>query len=96
MPPNDILNNRRKFYDLKAEDTETIDKWFERIFNHIDNCNFAKEAEYILTDRYVCELDTKERDNIHEGDLNWSIKCLFVSTTKKTRNSFNLVKFRVS
>lgn len=82
IPPQNILNNHRKFYNLKAENAVVTGQWFERVFDHINDCDFPKGLEYILTDKFVCELSTEERENIDEGDLNWSIKCLLVSEEK--------------
>lgn len=78
IPPNNISDNRRKFYDLKADN----DEWISRLFDHIYDCDYPKGGEYILTDKYMCELKPEERDTVCEADLNWSTKFLFVSIKK--------------
>lgn len=84
IPSNNILENRRQFYDL-TKNAETREEWFERIFCRINDCGFPRGKEYILTDRFICELNTQELDQICQEDLNWSIKCLLVSVKKKNQ-----------
>lgn len=83
IPTNDILDNRREFYGLKRKAGETIEKWLNRVYSHIEECDFPKSVEYILTDKFICELNATERELIRKADINWSVKCEFVSIVKK-------------
>lgn len=78
IPSNNILDNRREFYNL-TKNVETKEKWLERVSGHIDDCDFSKKREYILADRFICELNTEEQDHIRTAGFNWSKKCPLVS-----------------
>lgn len=85
IPSDEVLENRREFYGLAREVGETIEKWLYRVFSHIDGCDFPKSVEYILTDKFVCELETDERQFLRKAAPNWSMMCKVVS--------FNTMKF---
>lgn len=87
IPSDEVLENRREFYGLTREMGETTEKWLYRVFSHIDNCDFPESVEYILTDKFVCELVTDEREFLRKANPNWSMKCKIVS--------FNTIKFNV-
>lgn len=85
IPTNNIIvGNRRKFYGLKKQNAETIEEWLERVFRHIDDCDFPTSIELnILADKFTCELNTEERDVIRKADSNWTMKCQVVSINKE-------------
>lgn len=79
IPCDEILENRREFYGLTRETSESIETWLYRVFSHIDVCDFPKSVEYILTDKFVCELDADERAFIRKADPNWAMQFEVVS-----------------
>lgn len=83
IPSDKILDKRRGFYGLKRKNGETIEKWLNRVFSHIDDCDFSESVEYILTDKFICQLNIEEREFIRKAGPNWSMKCKFVSIEKK-------------
>lgn len=83
IPSDKILDKRRGFYGLKRKRGETIEKWLNRVFSHIDDCDFPKSVEYILTDKFICELNTEERGLIRKAGIDWSMKCELVSKKKR-------------
>lgn len=80
IPSDRILNNRRKFYDLKRKDDETIEQLLYRVFSHIDDCDFPASVEYILTDKFVCELNAEETEFLRKVDPNWSMECVSIES----------------
>lgn len=79
IPSNEILDSRREFYGLKRNLGETIEKWLNRVCSHMGDCDFPESVEYIVTDKFVCELTANERQLIRKADTNWSMICEFVS-----------------
>lgn len=79
IPTNEILESRRKFYALKRNPCETIEKWMYRVCGHMDVCDFPQSIEYIFTDKFLCELTVSERELIRKSDTNWSLICEYVS-----------------
>lgn len=90
IPSDEVLGNRSEFYGMSRKTGETIEKWLYRVFSHIDGCDFPKSVEYILTDKFVCGLDSDEREFIRKADPNWSMICKVVSFKSMKFRFFNL------
>lgn len=60
IPTDAVIENRKLFYSLKKESTETICKWLNRLQNSIDSCEFAQRSEYHLIDKFFSELNKEE------------------------------------
>lgn len=82
IPKDEILDKRREFYGLKRISGESIEEWLDRICSHMDDCCFPESVEYILTDKFVCELSADERQQIRNADINWSMIWECVSTNQ--------------
>lgn len=85
IPTNEIPDNRRKLFGLKREIDESTKTWLNRVCSQMDLCDFPKSIEYILTDKFMCELSNDERALIRGTDTNWSLKCEFVCRAKKKK-----------
>lgn len=62
-PTTEIIGHRKEFYNLwKRCDNQTA-TWFNQVQSQIDRCEFPSvmSREYLLIDKFVCELDDNER-----------------------------------
>lgn len=64
VPSNDILRYRKEFYDLWRRIDDPSMTWLNRVQNQIERCEFPPlmSREYILIDRFMCELNDDEKD----------------------------------
>lgn len=77
LPSNEILRHRKAYYDLcKRHDDET-ETWLNRIQSQINRCEFPSvmSREYLLIDKFVCELDKDQRNFIQSVDT-WTLEQL--------------------
>lgn len=65
-PSNEILQNRKEFYNLQRQCDEQTKTWLNRVRGHIDRCEFPRlvSTEYLLIDKFVCELNANAREII--------------------------------
>lgn len=76
IPSKEIIANRRKFYRLKKKDDEQIEAWLERGQTQIKCCEFPKIVEFLLIDKFMCELKKNEIEFIRSAVDTWSIERL--------------------
>lgn len=57
IPSDEILEDRKIFYDLKRNEGEQINVWLDRVQGHIECCEFPNFVQYLLIDKFMCELD---------------------------------------
>lgn len=76
-PSNDILRHRREFYGLWKRCDDQTGTWLNRVQSHIDCCEFPPvlSLEYILIDKFVCELGDDEREFVQSVDI-WTLEQL--------------------
>lgn len=75
IPSVEILSNRKIFYKLKRKKEESCGKWLHRIRHHIDCCEFSQFTEFLLVDKFFCELNTDEIKSMQTA-RNWSFQNL--------------------
>lgn len=69
VPLHGILKNRRSFYGLRKECGESINRWLKRVQLCIGYCEFpAIIIEFLLIDRFTCELNANELKAIQGVD----------------------------
>lgn len=69
IPSNEILENRKEFHRLKRGISESIEVWLNEVQNHANCCDFSKFVDFLLTDKFFCELNNDERDLIRSRNL---------------------------
>lgn len=75
VPSNRILQYRRKFHGLQRKSGETTNTWFHRLHACFVRCEFPKLFEFLLIDKFVCELKINELDFYRVAD-HWTVKLL--------------------
>lgn len=76
IPLDEVIKHRKEFYHLWRRSDDQTKIWLNRVENHVKNCEFPKLIEYLLIDRFVCELDDVEKQHLRMVNNNWSIKRL--------------------
>lgn len=76
IPSDTVLKHRKVFYGLWRRSDDQTTTWLERVRNCIRRCEFPKLIEYLLIDRFVCELNQKEKNSIRAAAEIWSFKLL--------------------
>lgn len=73
-PPDRILRHRKQFYSLWRRCDDESASWLKRIQNQIDRCEFPPliSCEYLLIDKFICELNTNAREFIQSVDT-WTL-----------------------
>lgn len=73
-PSTEILKHRREFYGSWKRCDDQIGTWLGRVQNQIDRCEFPSvlSCEYLLIDKFVCELDDNERAFIQSANT-WTL-----------------------
>lgn len=73
-PSNEILRHRRGFYDLWKRCDDQTAAWLDRVQSQISLCEFPPliSREYLLIDKFLCELDDDERAFIQSVDT-WTL-----------------------
>lgn len=75
VPSIAILENRKQFYALKRETDERTETWLKRIQWHIKRCAFPKIIEFLLIDKFMCELNFNEMDFMRHMEA-WTLNQL--------------------
>lgn len=75
LPSISVLENRKQFYGLKRESDERTQSWLKRIQWHINRCAFPKIIEFILIDKFMCELNFNEVEFIRRIET-WTLNQL--------------------
>lgn len=76
FPPEFVLKNRREFYLSQKENTESISKWLYRIGNCIKDCDFGAISNFLLIDKFFCELGDEDIRKF-QNDATWSLEQLY-------------------
>lgn len=76
IPSNTIIQNRKEFYGLRRESGEQIKSWLNRVRSYINRCEFPIFVEYLLIDKFVCELNSDEKRFICTALDIWTVKRL--------------------
>lgn len=75
IPSEEIRQNRKIFYSLHREDDEQITPWLDRVQSSSNRCGFAKFANFLIVDRFICGLKHSEL-NFLDSSNSWSLKRL--------------------
>lgn len=62
-PSEKVLENRKLFYLTHKDDTESITEWLWRIKDCIIGCEFGELSDFLLIDKFICELRNDEIQN---------------------------------
>lgn len=76
LPSNTILEYRKLFYTLKRETNEGTQTWLSRIQWYINRCEFPKIIEFLLIDKFMCELHFNEVEFIRRIET-WTLSQLY-------------------
>lgn len=73
-PTDEIIQRRCEFYGLWRRCDDETGAWLNRIENLIDRCEFPPflNREYLLIDKFVCELNTNAREFI-QSENTWTL-----------------------
>lgn len=75
FPSDTIVQNRLEFYSLRRSVNEPAKSWYHRVQALISRCEFSHFIEFLLIDKYMCELDTDERKFARMADT-WTAEQL--------------------
>lgn len=56
-PSDSVLQKRRVFYLQQKLANESMGEWLNRIKEQIEHCAFGSAANFLLIDKFLCELD---------------------------------------
>lgn len=76
IPSSTILENRKLFYALKRESDERTQTWLKRIQWHINRCAFPKIIEFLLIDKFMCDLNFNELEFTRRIET-WTLSQLY-------------------
>lgn len=60
IPDSTIIEHRIEFYSMHKESTEALEKWLHRVRNSVDYCQFGTLRDFLLMDKFFCELNDDE------------------------------------
>lgn len=76
IPSEEIRKNRKLFYNLRRERDELIKSWLDRVQNRSNCCEFMKFTNFLVIDKFTCELKYNEIKSIERNSNTWSLKQL--------------------
>lgn len=77
LPLSEILQNHRKFYGLRRDHGEPMNRWLKRIQRCIHRCEFSPiTAEFLTIDQFLCGLTSDELNSIQSVNESWTLKQL--------------------
>lgn len=76
IPSDTVLKHRKVFYDLWRRSDDHTKTWLNRVQNCIRRCKFPKLIEYLLIDKFMCELNRDEKTSIRLEANAWSLEQL--------------------
>lgn len=88
-PSNTVLKNRREFYSLQRKRREPTDQWLSRVKSCIRHCEFPTTIEFLLIDRFVCELNGAELKIIQSANT-WTLNQLLECFLDKNNDTGNI------
>lgn len=73
-PSNEILQHRKEFYGLWKRCDDKPALWLKRVRSQIERCDFPPmiSREFLLIDKFVCELNDDEREFIRKENT-WTV-----------------------
>lgn len=75
IPTEKIRQNRQIFYELHRGWDEDIKLWFNRIQRFARHCKFTRRRQFLIIDRFICELKTDEIERIsHVITDSWTLQ----------------------
>lgn len=77
IPSDAVLQNRKKFYGLQRESGEQTKIWLNRVRNQVNCCEFPEFISYLLIDKFIGELASKERGFIRATADNWTLEKIY-------------------
>lgn len=75
IPSDAIIQNRQIFYALLREHGESTKAWLKRVQFCINRCEFPEFIEYLLIDKFICELNRNENEYFRMAH-SWTLKQL--------------------
>lgn len=75
IPSLEAIQNRKIFYGLQRDIGESTEKWFDRTQRLFYGCVFPSHIEFLLIDKFVCELNAREFELIQTAKI-WSFQQL--------------------
>lgn len=77
IPSKQIRQSRREFYSLWRRSDDKTTTWLRRVRNCIRRCEFPRIIlEFLLFDRFTCELDSTELKSIQKANKSWTLNQL--------------------
>lgn len=77
LPLGEILQNHRKFYGLRRDHGEPMNRWLKRIQKCAHCCEFSPiTAEFLIIDYFLCGLNKGELQTIQSVNKSWTLKQL--------------------
>lgn len=64
-PSENVLQSRKVFYLSYKVKKEPVLEWLRRLKTCIDGCDFGPFADFLLIDKFICELDTNELNELN-------------------------------
>lgn len=72
IPSDAVIENRRIFYSLHKESTETICNWLNRLQISIVSCKLGQKSDFHLIDKFFSELNEEEICQLNRAKK-WSV-----------------------
>lgn len=96
-PSNEIIRHRREFYGLWRRCDDEAETWLNRAQTLINRCAFPAviSREYLLIDRFICELNPNARDFFQTVDT-WTLEQLKEYFFDKKNGPNNRVNVNIS
>lgn len=76
IPSDAVIKHRKEFYALVRKKDEQSKVWLNRVQKQMKCCKFPKLVEYLLIDKFMCELNHDEKNAIRIASGIWSVKQL--------------------
>lgn len=76
IPSDTVLKHRKAFYGLWRRSDDQTTTWLKRVRDCIRRCKFPKLIEFLLIDKFVCELSRDEKKSIRTAANTWSLEQL--------------------
>lgn len=73
-PSAEILQHRREFYGMSRRYDDQSGPWLSQVQRQLNRCQFPEllSREYLLIDRFVCELNSNARGFVQSVD-SWTL-----------------------
>lgn len=91
-PSEIVLEHRKIFYSIQKVENESVPDWLCRIRDSIDSCEFGTMTDFILIDKFMCELGIDEVNKFKITEL-WSLEQL-LDAVQEHKNHIESNEFR--